>query len=157
MFALKIFKVERKKQDQWQHFVAEVDMKNKRIFCRGSHPDLFCKKRLLKYFAKLTGKHMYRSLFLKKIQDIDLQLSLKRGLCIGFFLWNFKNFSELFIYSTAVNRCLWYNWMLGNFNHHLRFTQKPENFDHHSWFCRKYLNFWHSYDRIWKSYLEQYG
>ena len=66
MFALKIFKVERKKQDQWQHFVAEVDMKNKRIFCRGSQPDLFCKKRPLKYFAKLTGKHMYRSLFFKK-------------------------------------------------------------------------------------------
>ena len=52
-FALKIFKVKRKKQGQWQHF--EVDLKNKRIFCRSSHPDVFFKKGPLKYLARLTG------------------------------------------------------------------------------------------------------
>ena len=38
-------------------------MTNKRIFCRRSHPDVFCKKGALKYLVKLTGKHVYRGLF----------------------------------------------------------------------------------------------
>ena len=34
--------------------MAEVDVKDKRIFCGSSHPDVFCKKGPLKYLAKLT-------------------------------------------------------------------------------------------------------
>ena len=41
-------------------------MKNKKIFYRSSLSDVFFKKDALKYLAKLTGKHVYRSLFLKK-------------------------------------------------------------------------------------------
>ena len=31
-------------------------LKNKRIFCRSSHMDVFCKKGALKYLAKFTAK-----------------------------------------------------------------------------------------------------
>ena len=62
-FALKIFRVKRKAQEQWRHFVAELNVKSKRTFCRSSHWDVFCKKGALKCLAKLTGKHVYRSLF----------------------------------------------------------------------------------------------
>ena len=134
--------------------MAEVDVKNKSIFCRSSHPDVFCMKGPLIHLAKFTGKHMYRSLFKKKIQDLGLQLYLKRGSSIAFFLWNFKNSSGQLFYSTAVNRCLWFNWIPGNIDHHLRFRQMPENCDHHSWFYRKCLKFWRSYETIWKPYLE---
>ena len=72
----------------------------------------------------------------------------------SFFSMKFLNFSEQLFYTTPVNRCLWFNWILVNFHHHLRFLQMPENFDHHSWFYRKYLEFWHSYETIWKPYLE---
>ena len=34
--------------------MAEVDVKNNRIFCRGIHPDVFCKKSALKYLTKYT-------------------------------------------------------------------------------------------------------
>ena len=34
---------------------------------RSSHPDVFCKKRAVEYFTKLTGKHFYRSLFPKNV------------------------------------------------------------------------------------------
>ena len=85
VFALKIFKVKRKKQGQWYHFVAEVDVTNKRIFCR-SHPDVFCKKGALKYLAKLTGKNVYRRLFQKKFHAVGLQFYLKRGSYKSFFL-----------------------------------------------------------------------
>ena len=32
---------------------------------RSSRPDVFCKKRVLKNFAKFTGKHLCQSLFFK--------------------------------------------------------------------------------------------
>ena len=83
---------------------------------------------------------------------VGLQLYLKRGSCVCFFPWNFQNFSEQLF--SAVNRCLWFNWILGNFDHHLRFRQMPENFDHRSWFYKKYLKFRRSYETIRKPYLE---
>ena len=33
---------------------------------RGSRPDVFCKKGVLRNFTKFTGKHLCRSLFFKK-------------------------------------------------------------------------------------------
>ena len=33
-----------------------------------SRPEVFCKKSVLKNFAKFTGKHLYQSLFLIKLQ-----------------------------------------------------------------------------------------
>ena len=135
--------------------MSEVDLKKTIIFCRSSHPEVFCNKCPLKYFAKLTGKHVYRTLFLKKkFQNVGLQLYLKWDSCVVLFLWNFQNFSEQLFYSTAVNHCLWFNSILGNFDHHLRLTQMPENFDHHSWFYKKYLKFRRSYETIWQPYLE---
>ena len=119
-------------------------------------PEVFFKKGVLKYLAKLTGKHVYRRVFSKKnFQYEGLQLYLKKSSCIGFFfLWNFLIPSEQLLYSTPINRCPWFNWILVNFDHHLRFTAMPENFDHHNWFYRKYLKFRRSYVTIWKPYLE---
>ena len=47
----------------------EVDMTNKRIFYRSSHPDpdMFGKKGVLEYLANSIGKHLYKSLFLKEV------------------------------------------------------------------------------------------
>ena len=95
---LKIFKVKGKKQGQWQHFVTEFDVTNKRIFCRRSHPDVLCKKGTLKYLVKLTGKHVYKDLFQKKFQAVGLKRYLKRGSCKGFFS---VTFSEQLFYSIA--------------------------------------------------------
>ena len=40
-------------------FLAEVDVMNqKRVFSRGSHTEVFCKKIVLKYLVKQTGKHL---------------------------------------------------------------------------------------------------
>ena len=37
---------------------------------RSSRPELFCKKGVLIYFPKFTGKHLYQSLFLNKVADL---------------------------------------------------------------------------------------
>ena len=76
--------------------MTEFDVTNKRIFCRKSHPDVFCRKGALKYLVKLTGKHVYRGLFQKKFQALGLKLYLKRGSCKGFFS---VTFSEQLFYS----------------------------------------------------------
>ena len=41
---------------------------------RSSRPDVFCKKGVLKNFAKFTGKHLCQSLFLNKAAGLGLQL-----------------------------------------------------------------------------------
>ena len=38
--------------------------------CRGSHPDVFYKKDVLKNFAKFAGKHLRQSIFLNKVAGL---------------------------------------------------------------------------------------
>ena len=66
-------------------------MKN-RIFCRGSHSDVFCKKVTLKYLAKFTGKHVYMSLFLKKVSGCRPATLFKKRLMHRFFSVKFLDF-----------------------------------------------------------------
>ena len=46
--------------EQWHEFVQLIN--------RSSRPKVFCKKVVLKSFAKFTGKHLCQRLFLKKLQ-----------------------------------------------------------------------------------------
>ena len=43
-------------------------------FCRSSRPEVFQEKGLLRNVVKFTGKHLYQSSFLIKLQDLSLQL-----------------------------------------------------------------------------------
>ena len=47
---------------------------------RGSRPEGFCKKGVLRYFAKLTGKHLCQSLFLIKLQASTCNFIKKEAL-----------------------------------------------------------------------------
>ena len=122
--------------------MAEVDLKNKRMFCRSSHPFVFCKKGPLKRLVKLTGKHLHRSLFL----GCRPATFFKKRPMHRFFSVKF-----LILFRTAVNCCLWFNWILWS---SFKVYANAENFDHHIWFYRKYLIFRRSYETIWKPYLE---
>ena len=76
-----------------------VDM---RIFSRSSHPDIFCKKDALKYLAKLTKKHLYRSLFLKKVAGCRPTTLFKKRLMHRCFAVNFlKLFRTAFLEYTC--------------------------------------------------------
>ena len=48
------------------------------LWPRSSHPDVFCKKVVLKYFAKFTRKHLCQSLFFNKVADLSMRLYWKR-------------------------------------------------------------------------------
>ena len=40
------------------------------LICRSKRQEVFCKTGVLKNFGKLTGKHLYRSLFFNKVADL---------------------------------------------------------------------------------------
>ena len=42
--------------------------------CRSSHPEMLCKKGVIRNFAKFTRKHLYQSLFFNKVAGLGLQL-----------------------------------------------------------------------------------
>ena len=47
---------------------------------RSSRPDVFCKKGVLRNFAKFTGKHLRQSLFLNKVAGLRPATLLKKRL-----------------------------------------------------------------------------
>ena len=115
-------------------------------------------ERCSKIFGKANRKTCVQEGFFKKKLSVWRPATLfkKKLMHKFFFLWIFLISSEQLLYSTPINRCPCFNWILVNFDHHLRFTAMPENFDHHNWFYRKYLKFRRSYVTIWKPYLEHY-
>ena len=55
-------------------------------------PEVFCKKGVLKTFAKLTGKHLCQSLFFNKVIGLMSATLLKKRLWYRCFLVNFVKF-----------------------------------------------------------------
>ena len=82
---------QKKAQEQYQRFpilnffeiLAYSYFKHPRCF-RSSRPEVFCKKRVLRNFVKLTGKHLYQSLFFNKIaSSVFIQKSMFSLLLAG--------------------------------------------------------------------------
>ena len=59
---------------------------------RSSRPGVFCKKGVLRKFAKITGKHLCQSLFFNKVAGLRLATSLKKRLWHRCFPVNFAKF-----------------------------------------------------------------
>ena len=56
---------------------------------RSSLPEVFCKKGVLRNFAKLAGKHLCQSLFFNKVAGLSFATLLKERLWHWFFPVNF--------------------------------------------------------------------
>ena len=61
---------------------------------RSSHRRCSVKKGVLKNLRNFTGKHLYWSLFLIKLQTFRPATLLRRDSNTGFFLWNLQSFYE---------------------------------------------------------------
>ena len=72
-----------------------------RIF-RSSRPEVFCKKGVLKSFAKFTEKHLCKSLFLNKVADQWPATLFKKGLWNRCFPVDFAKFLRLFFFRTPL-------------------------------------------------------
>ena len=76
---------------------------------RSSCSQIFIKISALKNFAIFTGKHLCRSLFLKRLQVLKPASLLKGDSNTGAFLWILQNFQvQLFLWNTS-DGCFW-NW-----------------------------------------------
>ena len=59
---------------------------------RSSHPEIFCKKGVLKNFAKFTGKHLCQCLVFNTVAGLRPATSLKKRLWHTYFPVNFAKF-----------------------------------------------------------------
>ena len=59
---------------------------------RSSRPEVFCKKGVLRNFAKFTGKHLCQSLFFNKVAGLRSATLLKKRLWHRCFPVNFAKF-----------------------------------------------------------------
>ena len=62
------------------------------VWHRSSRPEMFCKKGVLRNFAKFTGKHLCQSLFSNKVAGPRPAILLKRRLLHWCFPVNFTEF-----------------------------------------------------------------
>ena len=70
---------------------------------RSSRPEVFCKKAVLRNFAKFTGKDLCQRLFFNKVSGLRLQLYLKRDLAQVFSC----EFCEIFKKTFFIEHLQW--------------------------------------------------
>ena len=70
----------------------KLQKQSPRVYCRSSHPELFCKKGVIRNFAKFTGKHLCQSLFFNKVSGLRPANLSKRGSGKDVFAWILRNF-----------------------------------------------------------------
>ena len=78
---------------------------------RSSSSDVFCKNRVLKNFAKCTGKHLWRSLFCSDVAGLGYETLLKKGFWKGCFRVNFAKSLRTFFFNEHLQ------WLLLNCEH----------------------------------------
>ena len=74
---------------------------------RSSHLQVFYKIGVLKIFAKLTGKHLSRSLFFSKVTGLTPAFLLKQRLQHRCFLVNFAKFLRTALLKNTSGGCFW--------------------------------------------------
>ena len=78
-------------QTRWENLAASNET---RIISGSSLPEVFCKKCVLRNFAKFTGKHLCQSLFFNKVAGLTPATLLKKRLWHRCFPVNFAKFLE---------------------------------------------------------------
>ena len=97
------------------------------LFFRISRPVVFCKKGVLRNFAKFIGKHLCQNLFFDKVAGLRPETLLKKRLCHRCFPMNFAEFLRTpFLQNTsgrlllALHTCkIWLNECFLNSWHHI--------------------------------------
>ena len=78
--------------------IKSIDKKILQKYCiaptRSTRPEVFCKKGVLKNFAKFTGKHLSQSLFFNNVAGLSLFAFnfIKKDFGAVVFLWILRNF-----------------------------------------------------------------
>ena len=76
---------------------------------RSSRSDVFCKKGVLRYFTKFTGKHLCQSFFFNKFEDLRPEALLKKRLWHRCFPVKFMKFPR----TPFITEHLWWLFLGG--------------------------------------------
>ena len=77
------------------------------IIFRSSRPEVFCKKGILRNFAKITEKHLSQSFFFNKVAGIRPATLLKKRLWHKCFPVNFAKFLKTHFLQNNSGDCFW--------------------------------------------------
>ena len=86
--------------------VFKAAIKNWDGFFRSSPPEVFCKKGVLRYMAKFTGKHLCQSLFFSGLRPATL---LKKRLWHKYFSVNFTKCLRTPFLQNTSGGCFWFS------------------------------------------------
>ena len=75
------------------------------------HPEVFCKKVVLRNFEKFTGKHLCQSLFFSKVAGLRAATLLKKKLWHRWFSVNFAKFLRKLFLTEHLQ------WLILTFKH----------------------------------------
>ena len=78
--------------------------RNNHLYKR-SHPEVFCKKGVLKNFLKFAGKQLCQSLFFNKVAGLRPETLLKKRLWRRYFPVNFEKFLRISFLENTTGDC----------------------------------------------------
>ena len=114
--------------------------------------EVFCKKGVLKNFAKSTGKRLCQSLFFNKVPGLRSATLLKRRLWHRCFPANFAKFLRTsLVQNTPWRLLLWTTVSKTSNNKYLELIKRRSKVQENNMSCERALNF----DQ-WKTFSENY-
>ena len=81
------------------------------VISRSSHPEVFCKKGLLKNFTKFTAKDLRQSLFLNKVTGLRPATLLRETLAQVFSCEFCEISKNTYSYRTPLGDCFWISFL----------------------------------------------
>ena len=89
--------------EPFQTYMIEIFLRKQLTAFKNSHPEVFCKKGVLRNFTKFTGKHLCQNLFFNKVAWLSPATSFKKRLWHRCFPVEFCEISKnIFLHRTHL-------------------------------------------------------
>ena len=107
------------KPNLWKLWPKIIHYRSYKNFDGSSRQEVFCKKGILRNFAKFPGKHLCQSLFFNKVAGLRPATLLKRDSGTGVFLSTLRNFYDHLFLQNTSGGCFWkdeWEWIGANYS-----------------------------------------
>ena len=107
------------KPNLWKLWPKIIHYRSYKNFDGSSRQEVFCKKGILRNFAKFPGKHLCQSLFFNKVAGLRPATLLKRDSGTGVFLSTLRNFHDHLFLQNTSGGCFWkdeWEWIGANYS-----------------------------------------
>ena len=107
------------KPNLWKLWPKIIHYRSYKNFDGSNRQEVFCKKGILRNFAKFPGKHLCQSLFFNKVAGLRPATLLKRDSGTGVFLSTLRNFYDHLFLQNTSGGCFWkdeWEWIGANYS-----------------------------------------